>query len=213
MKTVGEILKNKRLERKLTLEEAQQVTKIKVSYLEAVEKNDFGKIPGGAPIAKGFIRNYAELLGLSSTEVLAVFRRDFQESKTGEIIPHGYYEPLNQPRLTWNPKLTVFLGLAILFFSLTGYLFYQVFSSIGKPRLTLYAPQEGTVVRQTEIEVLGKSDPDASVFVNSELITIDKEGNFGIKVNLFPGENKIQIEAISRRGKKAEIIRRIIQES
>jgi len=209
MRTVGEILKSKRLEKKISLEEIQQATKIKASYLEAVEKNEFTKVPGGAPITKGFIRNYAQFLGLSPTEILAVFRRDFRESKSGEIIPHGYYEPLNQPRFAWNPRLTIFLGLAILFVSLTGYLFYQVFVTLGKPRLVVTLPGEGVMVKEPEIAIVGQSDPDATVLVGGDLVTITKEGDFKTRISLFPGENKIKIEAVSRRGKKSEILRKV----
>jgi len=209
MRTVGEILKSKRLEKKLSLEEIEEATKIRVKYLEAVEKNDFASIPGGAPITKGFIKNYAQFLSLLPTDLLAIFRRDFRESKTGQIIPQGYLEPLNRSKFSWNPKLTIFLGIFLLVISLGTYLLYQFSSYLGAPRLTVSAPTEGALVYQTEIEVLGKSDADASVFVNGDLVALDREGNFEMKLNLFPGENKIKIEAISRRGKKTELTRQV----
>ncbi len=209
MRTVGEILKVKRLERKLTFDEVEKATKIRTKYLEAIEKNDFGKIPGGAPTTKGFIKNYAQFLELAPVDILAVFRRDFRESKTGEIIPHGYYEPLNKPKLAWNPRLTMIFGVVVLLVVLFGYLFSQVFTSLGVPRLMVSEPADGQSLKFSEIWVQGKSDPDATVLVNSELVVLDKEGSFKTQVSLFPGENKIKIEAISRRGKKATVLRQV----
>lgn len=196
----------------MSLEEAEKSTKIRVRYLEALEKNEFGKITGGAPIVKGFIKNYAQFLELSPVDILAVFRRDFRESKTGEIIPHGYYEPLNRPRLAWSPRLTVALGVIILLSGLFYYLFSQVFSFLGSPHLVVSAPIEGMMVRFSEIEVQGQTDPDATLLVGGELVVLDKEGKFKTQMNLFPGENKIKIEAISRRGKKTTLWRKITYE-
>lgn len=209
MRTVGEILKVKRLERKLAFEEIEKATKIRAKYLEAIERNDFGKIPGGAPIAKGFIKNYAQFLELAPADILAVFRRDFRESKTGEIIPHGYYEPLNKPKLAWNPRLTMIFGVVVLLVVLFGYLFSQVFIFLSVPRLIVNEPVNGKSLKFSEIWVQGKSDTDATVLVNGELVVLDKEGNFKAQVSLFPGENKIKIEAISRRGKKATVLRQV----
>lgn len=209
MRTVGEILKNKRLEKKLSLEEVEESIKIRTKYLEAVEKNDFSKIIGGAPITKGFIRNYAQFLGLSAVDLLAIFRRDFRESRTGQIIPQGYLEPFNKSKFSWNPKLTIFLGIGLLVLAFGTYLSFQFASYLGSPRLTIISPADKTLVSQSEIEVAGKSDADASVFVNGELVSLDKEGNFQTKINLFPGENRIKIESISRRGKKTELVRQV----
>lgn len=213
MRTVGEILKNKRLEKKLGLDEVEKATKIRAKYIEAIEKNDFSKIIGGAPTTRGFIKNYAQFLDLPPIEILAVFRRDFRESKTGQIIPHGYYEPLNKTRFAWNPKLTIILGVFVVVLMLAIYLFYQVFSYFSAPRLVISSPEPNAIVRQSDLEIIGKSDADSTVFVNGELVALDREGNFQTKVSLFQGENKISIEAVSRRGQKTEISRTVERES
>ncbi|MDO8551562.1 MAG: helix-turn-helix domain-containing protein [bacterium] len=209
MRTVGEVLKNKRLEKKLTLAEVEAATKIRAKYLEAVEKNDFTKIVGGAPTTKGFIKNYAEFLGLSPVELLAIFRRDFHESKTGQIIPHGYLEPLNKGRFSWSPKLTLLFGIVILVLIFSGYLIYQVSSYNAEPNLTILNPKEGSIIDKPEIEINGKSDTDAVVYVNGETVALDKNGDFQSKISLFRGENKVKVEAVARNGKRTEIVRRV----
>ena len=96
---------------------------------------------------------------------------------------------------------------------LAAYLFYQVFSYFSAPRLVISSPEPNAIVRQSDLEVRGKSDADSTVFVNGDLVALDREGNFQTKVSLFPGENKISVEAVSRRGQKTEISRTVERES
>lgn len=209
MQTVGEILKNKRLEKNLFFDQVEEVTKIRTKYLEGIEKNDFSKIPGGAPVIKGFIKNYAEFLGLSSSLLLAVFRRDFQESKTGQIIPRGMVEPLNGPQFAWTPRLTITIALMALFLVFGSYLFYQYSSSFFPPRLSFFTPKEGEIIRQNFVEVKGQTDPDATIFLNQEAKLLAPDGSFSEKIFLTPGENKITIEVVNRKGKKTQAVRQI----
>jgi cytoskeleton protein RodZ len=66
---VGAYLKSVRESRGLELEEAAKVTRIKKSYLVAIEDGDFEKLPNPAYI-KGFLRLYAGYLSLSGDDVV-----------------------------------------------------------------------------------------------------------------------------------------------
>ena len=59
------------------------------------------------------------------------------------------------------------------------------------------------------VEVKGNSDRDAVVSINEELINLDNQGDFSEEISLSPGENILRIEAVSRRGKKSVIERKI----
>lgn len=209
MQTVGEILENKRLEQNFLFDQVEKVIKIRTKYLEGIEKNDFSKIPGGAPVIKGFIKNYAEFLGLSSSSLLAVFRRDFQESKTGQIIPRGMVEPLDKSQFTWTPRLTIISTLIVLFLAFGIYLFSQYSSLFFAPRLEIIAPKEGELFKQNFVEVKGQTDPDATIFLNQEAKLLAPDGSFSEKIPLTPGENKILIEVVNRKGKKTQAVRQI----
>lgn len=209
MRTVGEILKEKRLEKKLDFPEVEKIIKVRARYLEAIEKNEFNLIPGGATVTKGFIKNYAEFLGLSSFDLLAIFRRDFIEGKRGEIIPRGYLEPLGKAEFFWTPKLTAVFGLLILILILGGYLVYQYFLFLGAPPLKIIFPSEREIVSQPFVEVQGKTDPDATLFINGEIKTVFVDGSFKEVVILSEGKNEIIVEAISRRNKKTRITRKV----
>jgi len=201
MRAVGEILKETREAKKIDLGEVEKATKIKVRLLQALEKNEFAKFTD-ATIVKGFIKNYAEFLGLSSRDLLAIFRRDFIEDKKGQILPRGVYEPLSLPRLAWTPKLTLGVSVGILISIFTAYLVIQLVQLLGAPPLEIFSPQNGERSTAGEVLIKGKTIGDAVIQMNREIVLVSSDGLFEKKVNLLPGENKITIEAISRRGKK-----------
>jgi len=68
--TVGEQLKQARLARGLTLEQAAQTTRIRRHYLEALERDDHGTLP--SPVqGRGFLRLYAGYLDLPTENLVA----------------------------------------------------------------------------------------------------------------------------------------------
>jgi cytoskeletal protein RodZ len=67
-KTVGEILRTTRESRKLTIEQVNRDTKISVQTIRAIEEDDFGAFPSETYV-KGFVRTYAEYLGLDGNKL------------------------------------------------------------------------------------------------------------------------------------------------
>ncbi|MEB2332998.1 MAG: DUF4115 domain-containing protein [Anaerolineaceae bacterium] len=73
MITVGQSLKRARISKRLTLEKAFETTRIRVSYLQALEADDFSAFPSPAQ-AYGYLRNYADFLGLDFESLLEELR-------------------------------------------------------------------------------------------------------------------------------------------
>jgi cytoskeletal protein RodZ len=69
MSDVGKILKDARVDKGLTLDDLQQITKIQKRYLIAIEDENFDALPGTFYV-KAFIRQYAETVGLDPDIVL-----------------------------------------------------------------------------------------------------------------------------------------------
>lgn len=69
----GENLRREREMRGITLQEIANATKISVRFLEAVEGEEFSKLPGGI-FTRSFIRSYAGYLGLDEEHVMAEFQ-------------------------------------------------------------------------------------------------------------------------------------------
>jgi len=73
---IGSILRAAREERGLTLDDAAEATKIRPAYLEAIEDEAFERLPG-ATYARGFLRAYAELLGVDPQPLIDEFSERF----------------------------------------------------------------------------------------------------------------------------------------
>lgn len=72
-KTVGTILREARLAKRLSLAEAEKGTSIRSRYLEALERDEYDKIPGEV-FLKGMIRNYGNFLGLDGPELVNMYK-------------------------------------------------------------------------------------------------------------------------------------------
>lgn len=73
--TVGERLREARERQKVTLHAIAEKTNISVRFLDAIEKNQFDKLPGGI-FTRGFIRSYAAQVGLDADGLVAQFLAD-----------------------------------------------------------------------------------------------------------------------------------------
>jgi cytoskeletal protein RodZ len=73
MQTIGKKLKATREAKRLTLEKVFEATRIRLPYLQALEADDLSAMP--SPVqARGYLRNYAEFLGLNFDQLLEEMR-------------------------------------------------------------------------------------------------------------------------------------------
>ncbi|XEC97175.1 helix-turn-helix domain-containing protein [Paenibacillus tarimensis] len=92
MSDLGALLKKAREQKGLTLEDIQDMTKIRKRYLEAIEDGDYSVLPGSFYV-RAFIKNYSETVGLDSEEVLRLYNKEIP-SVAVETNP----EPMMKPR-------------------------------------------------------------------------------------------------------------------
>ena len=121
--SLGSCLREQRESRGITLDDAARVTRIGKNYLAALEGERFDVIPNPA-YAKGFLRAYAEFLGLSGDFVVALYDRNriVAESETpvaaGKPGRKGIgpsFRPL--PRFRWAvPLVLLVLALGVSYF-------------------------------------------------------------------------------------------------
>ena len=73
MDSVGRILYDARVAQGITLLDAEKATSIRASYLDALEQDDYAKMPEEVFI-KGIIRNYGNFLGLNGPELVDMYK-------------------------------------------------------------------------------------------------------------------------------------------
>jgi transcriptional regulator with XRE-family HTH domain len=90
MQTIGDRLRQARERLGLTLEEAERTTRIRTQHLDALERGEFDRLPSPVQL-RGFLRNYADYLGLDSDRLLR------------ELQGNGADRPTTRPRKTTPP--------------------------------------------------------------------------------------------------------------
>ena len=79
-KTIGDRLKEKRLELGYSIEKVSNELKIRPEFIKALESDNYSVFSSDL-YAKGFIKNYSKYLELDPENFSAVYRRDIQSKK------------------------------------------------------------------------------------------------------------------------------------
>ena len=83
MAEIGSILREARIRTGLSLKQVSEITKIRVKYLEALEQNDFGAVPGPTFI-KAYLRTYASVLRLDADGLVEEYRSTYERRKSAQ---------------------------------------------------------------------------------------------------------------------------------
>jgi len=197
----GEKLQQKRLEKSLSLEDVAKATKIKTEFLSYIENGEYQKLPS-ASYAHGFVRNYAKFLGLPDEEILAIFRREFDEDKAYRVLPKGLEQGEEFPLFKFKIRQAVLLAVIVILFFI-GYLLFQYRDAFLNPPLEITSPKEGTILF-SQIKVTGKTDPNATVYVEKDAVSVDQNGNFQKVINVFPGKTTITVRVVNKFSKETQ---------
>lgn len=212
MKTVGSVLAEERIRKNITLSEAERATKIRAETLQSIEADNFETLPGSTYI-KGFIKNYGEFLGLDSANLLALFRRQFDEKKVSPLALLPDLTPKESPKLTLTPGRALGLGIAVLALGFMGYLLAQYNSFASAPGLQVSEPKENLRVNNGTVEVVGRTDRDATLKINGQQVQLTESGAFSVSVTLPDGVNDLTFSAVNKLGRVTTVKRSVTVES
>jgi cytoskeleton protein RodZ len=77
MTSIGDTLRRERIRRGLQLQQVASETKIGLHLLQAMEADQFDRLPGGV-FTRSFLRQYAHTLGLDEEELIASLKEQFE---------------------------------------------------------------------------------------------------------------------------------------
>jgi cytoskeletal protein RodZ len=196
MTKAGEKLQTTRLEKGLTLKDVAKGTKIKVDFLENIENGEYNKLPS-VSYAYGFVRSYAGFLGIPEKEIMPLFKREFDEEKVYRVLPRGFEktEEFSLSRLKIQRTIAVLVVIFILFM---GYILFQYRYAFIDPPLEIISPAKNFTVSSSQVTIVGKTDPNATVYVGMGLVSVDRDGTFKKVINVFPGETTVQIKVVNK---------------
>lgn len=202
MTKAGEKLQQARLEKGLTLEDVAKSTKIKTEFLSFIEEGEYAKLPS-VSYAHGFVRNYAKFLGLPEKEIMAIFRREFDEDKSYKVLPKGFGEGDSFPIARFKLKQTAVL-IIVIFLLFICYMLFQYRGAFLNPPLDITSPQNGTLISSSEVTVTGKTDSNATVYIEKNAVSVNRDGNFKKTITVFPGETTITVKVINKFSRETE---------
>ena len=156
MKSLGEFLRAERQAQGITLEQISADTRISMDMLRAIEHGNVEQLP--APVLiKGFLKAYAEKIGLDPEEVIVEYQNLVEETGDHQEGIEKFHQRL-QPQSS-NKKLLV---LVIALTLLTALIFIWYRPSSVRQQST--SPSGGKFVSPTATDRRAvKSDPDSGI--------------------------------------------------
>lgn len=208
MRTVGQVLKETRMSKLYTLEQVEKATKIRKELLEALENDNYQKLPPPT-FVQGFIKNYGKFLSLNEEKLLAIYRREFSDKKNPPEIMEAWANPLQHKRFHLTPARVISGVILILVMTFFVYLWAEYRFLAGAPFLELTTPIDQANVQSSVIKVSGKTDSEAKVMINNQAVEVDFAGNFSQDIKLSDSANTIQVTSTSKYGKSTKETRTV----
>jgi cytoskeleton protein RodZ len=126
----GSKLRDARERKGISLRQIANATKISVSALEALERNDVSRLPGGI-FSRAFVRSYAVEVGLDPEQTIQDFIAQFPHDSVTAGHPHSEQVEDNEALESDRRMATAFLRLLVVSLPVAGVVVY--FSLSGRP--------------------------------------------------------------------------------
>jgi len=189
---IGSSLRDSRMRQKLDLAQVEHATRIRARYLMALEEDRFEALPGPA-YAKGFLRTYADYLGLDAQQ--------FVDEYNARFAPGDEDTPATPPRIrrrrsTINPRLLVLPAVVLL-----GLLGWRLATSGGHqgvflpPALSTHKVKSATPLTTTQAVV---SRPRVA-----RIVLAAARGPCWLSVRLGSDTGRLVYEATLEQGRSA----------
>jgi len=93
MGDLGQLLREAREQKGVSLEQVEEATRIRQKFLQALEEGNYGALPAEAYVT-GFLRTYAMYLELDPEELIALYEGRENEGKAALTQP-GFFQPMD----------------------------------------------------------------------------------------------------------------------
>ncbi len=143
---IGVILKAEREKSGLSHDQVARITKLRRHYVEALENEEWDNLP--APVfVKGFIRSYAQALGLDETKIFDLYKKI---GPVGEAPP----TPLIEPKKSKKRRVVIIILLLV---AVAAIISLWIGYSDRTP-----SSQNREILRETQKQTTKKEQPAAS---------------------------------------------------
>lgn len=202
MKSLAQVLADARQKRGWSQQHLSQETSVPEEFIARIEKQEFTQLPPRS-LVKGYIQLLANALHIPEETALALFRRDFPQQPDSAQKSTSWTDWSTKKNSWWKPQLVPLIAVGIVIFLTISILLMQ-WQHLGQPpQLQVTSLTEHAVVA-SPISVTGKTDSGATVTINTEIVSLDPQGNFNYQMELPPGERSIVVQARDAQGRLSE---------
>jgi hypothetical protein len=191
---IGSSLREARERRRFDFPRIERDTHIRAKYLRALEDEDFGVLPGPA-YAKGFLRTYAEYLGLEGQRFVDEFN-----SRFAALDETAVPAPVRVQRggVYRRPALIAFASLVVL--ALVGWL---IFRGGGDEQAAVQSVAATTTTRTTAPTTTRAAAP-----TTARLVLVAARGPCWLSVRLGSESGRALYERTLETGETARFVAR-----
>lgn len=202
-KSLGEVLREARDQKEMTIESAESACKVKAKYLVDLEAGNWQALPSLAYV-RGFVLAYAKCLALDKKETEELFWQEygFIDSQGKENL--SYKKVLGEKKVLITPKLTVYTAFAVFLIAMFSYIGYQIIGFAGSPALHLMNPANNSIIETESVNIRGLTDNGNYLKINNETVPVTTDGHFSTVLKLTRGTNVVQVVASNRAQKETK---------
>jgi len=195
--TLGELFKQTRKKKKVSLLEAENQTKVRAKYLEAIERSGWEDLPQKV-YTRGFVLAYAKFLQIPTHQAISLFEKETRILNSDSTTNISYNQKLKDHKILITPKVLAYTSLAAFIIFLLGFVLMQLLNFASTPNLEITSLDNNSVLETESVDLLGVTDTDTKVAVNNESVPVSSDGKFEIKLKLHKGLNVIKVVATNK---------------
>src|SRR4051812_17294740 len=163
----GQRLRDARERRNISLRQIANATKISVSVLEALERNDISRLPSGI-FGRAFVRSYAIEVGLDPEETIQDFIAQFPGDSftaghpaSAQVEDHEAHESDRRMATTFVRliAISVPVAVAVVYFGLAGRRDFRTEAAPATPAVDPSAPAASVVPSPPEATTAPAATP------------------------------------------------------
>ncbi|MCB1682541.1 MAG: helix-turn-helix domain-containing protein [Alphaproteobacteria bacterium] len=177
---VGDILRRTRLHYGQSLKDIENALRIRESQLKAIENGEIEKLPGRV-YAIGFVRTYAEYLGLDGAKIAQLFKSQYMDAQPRVELSFPVPASESQTPSSWIVAGSIVIAIAIL----SGWVFFQ--GGVKKPNQAV--PEVPSAFKEKvqgdPFDMPQQSPPDLSESQTPDVsapVTEDKKSGLVLKI-------------------------------
>jgi cytoskeleton protein RodZ len=200
MTDIGPMLREARMHAGLDIDDVEERTKIRAKYLRALENEEWALLPGSA-FTKGFLRSYADVVGLDGGLLVDEYKRQWEEPHELDVNPVRPTIGLELREPAWSggrARRWALLGLTVVVLAVALVLVGHLLGSStptgpSSPGSALGTGTSGLGTGPTQTTLLASCDPVAGHHLPAACVSLAVEPSAALYVCVV-GDKRIRVD-------------------